>query len=230
MLSFYINNKKRSFVLHHYSLTPSHPWHGISPGENAPEMVYAFIEIVPSDPVKYEIDKQTGHMKVDRPQKFSNFCPSLYGFIPQTICRERVAEYAMQVTGRTGIEGDNDPIDICVLTERPINHGSVIVHARPIGGFRMFDGGEADDKIIATLESDGIYGGYQDISEVPVSIINRLKHYFLTYKEIPDPENRQDQKCVISHTYGAEEAKEVIRRSMLDYQELLQEMQKEKQL
>lgn len=211
--------------MHHFSLTPSHPWHGISPGEDAPNSVNAFIEIVPTDPVKYEIDKKTGHMKIDRPQKFSNFCPTLYGFIPQTICRKHVADYAMSVTGRKNIEGDNDPIDICVLTERPINHGSVIVHARPIGGFRMFDGGEADDKIIAVLESDYIYGHCTDISEAPAGIINRLKHYFLTYKQIPDPENSKTQECHISHVYGMEEAKEVIRRSIQDYKELLCEIQ-----
>jgi inorganic pyrophosphatase len=211
--------------LHHFSLTPSHPWHGISPGEDAPNHVNAFIEIVPTDTVKYEIDKKTGHMIVDRPQKFSNFCPSLYGFIPQTICRRHVADYAMSVTGRKNIEGDNDPVDICVLTERPINHGFVIVKALPIGGFRMFDGGEADDKIIAVLENDYVFGHCENISDVPAGIINRLKHYFLTYKQIPDPENAKGQECHISHVYGVEEAKEVIRRSILDYKELLAEIE-----
>ena len=204
-----------------FSLTLSHPWHGISPGKDAPNCVNAFIEIVPSDPVKYEIDKETGHLKVDRPQKFSNFCPTLYGFVPQTICRTHVAEYAMRVTGKTNVEGDDDAVDICVLTERPISHGSVIVRAIPIGGFRMFDGGEADDKIIAVLESDYVYGNFTNITDVPVGIVNRLKHYFLTYKQIPDPGNTHAHTCTISHTYGAEEAREVIRLAMKDYQEML---------
>ncbi len=204
-----------------FSLTLSHPWHGISPGPDAPDCVNAFIEIVPSDPVKYEIDKETGHLKVDRPQKFSNFCPSLYGFIPQTICRENVAEFAMQKSGRTNICGDDDAVDICVLTERPINHGAVIVRAIPIGGFRMFDGGEADDKIIAVLESDYVYGKIKTLTDVPSGIINRLKHYFLTYKQIPDPDNATVHTCVISHTYGADEAKEVIRLAIKDYQNMV---------
>ena len=123
-------------MVHHYSLTLAHPWHGIPAGENAPEVLNVFVEMVPTDTVKYEIDKYTGHMKLDRPQKFSNICPSLYGFVPQTICREEVAKFTMERTGERNIEGDNDPLDICVLTERPINHGSLIVSAIPIGGFR----------------------------------------------------------------------------------------------
>ncbi len=200
--------------MHQYCLTLAHPWHGLTPGENCPEVVNVFVEMVPTDTVKYEVDKESGHLKVDRPQKYSNFCPSLYGFIPQTLCATHVAEYAMAQTGRQGIEGDLDPIDICVLTERPINHGSVILHARPIGGFRLFDGGEADDKIIAILVKDPAYADYTDISQVPKGIIDRLRHYFVTYKQTPD---NHEPACLISHVYGAAEAKEVILRSIQDY-------------
>lgn len=203
-----------------HCLTLAHPWHGISPGDETPDIVTVFIEMVPTDTVKYEVDKESGHLKVDRPQKYSNLCPSLYGFIPQTLCKDHVAAYAMEKTGRVGIEGDNDPIDICVLSERPINHGSIVLHARPIGGFRLFDGGEADDKIIAILVKDPAYAGYMDISEVPQGIIDRLKHYFVTYKQTPDG---SEPTCLISHTYGAEEAKEVIRRSIKDYKEAFPE-------
>lgn len=202
-----------------YSLTLAHPWHGISPGENAPEFVNVFVEIVTTDTIKYEIDKVSGHMMVDRPQKFSNYCPAPYGFIPQTLCNHRVAEYTKLKTGKTEIEGDHDPIDICVLTERSINHGAVILKARPIGGFRLFDGGEADDKILAVLVNDPAYSGYKDISDVPQGIIDRLKHYFLTYKQSPNSDPAQEAKCVISHTYGREEAQEVIRLSLEDYKD-----------
>jgi len=123
----------------------SHPWHGINIGDKAPEQVTSFIEVIPSDTVKYEVDKTTGYLMIDRPQKFSNIVPALYGFIPQTICRDKVAEYCMEKTGREGIVGDDDPVDICVLTEREVTHGNIIVHAIPIGGFRMIDNGEADD-------------------------------------------------------------------------------------
>lgn len=95
-----------------------HPWHGISVGDEAPEKVTAFIEIVPTDPVKYELDKTTGYLKIDRPQKFSNVYPSLYGFIPQTFCAEENAAFCAAKTKRDGIIGDGDPLDICVLSRR----------------------------------------------------------------------------------------------------------------
>lgn len=193
----------------------SHPWHGIPIGDSAPDNVTAFIEVIPSDTVKYEVDKQSGYLKIDRPQKFSNIVPALYGFIPQTYCKHEVAQLCMDATGRTDIVGDDDPLDICVLTEREITHGNVIVNATPIGGFRMIDGGEADDKIIAVLTKDEVYGQWHDISELPESIVNRLRHYFLTYKQLPG----EPAKCEITHVYGRTEALEVIRRSQADYQQ-----------
>jgi inorganic pyrophosphatase len=204
--------------MHPRSLTTAHPWHGISTGDKAPDIVNVFVEVVPDDRVKYEIDKTSGHLKVDRPQKYSNLCPSLYGFIPQTLCADQVAAFAAEKTGKSDVKGDNDPMDICVLTERPINHGFVLLRARPIGGFRMFDGGEADDKIIAVLMNDPAYGAYHDISEVPVGIIDRLRHYFMTYKQIPDNLENTPQTCTITHVYDHNEAKEAIRRSISDYQ------------
>jgi inorganic pyrophosphatase len=192
----------------------SHPWHGIDIGEEAPKVVQTFIEVIPSDTVKYEIDKTSGYLKIDRPQKFSNIVPTLYGFIPQTYCKDKVAAYCMEKTGKKGIVGDDDPLDICVLTEREVTHGNIIVNAIPIGGFRMIDNGEADDKIIAVLKSDEVYGGWHDVSDLPERIIKRLQHYFLTYKQLPD----EEPKCEITHIYGRDEALEVIRRSQLDYE------------
>ena len=106
---------------------------------------------MPTDTVKYEMDKDTGILRMDRPQQYSNVCPSLYGFMPQTLCGDRVAALCMERTGRRGIVGDGDPMDICVLTEREIPHGDILVEAMPIGGLRMIDGDEADDKIVAVL-------------------------------------------------------------------------------
>lgn len=191
-----------------------HPWHGIPIGENCPGVVTAYIEMVPSDTVKYEIDKETGYRKVDRPQKFSNYLPALYGFVPQTYCDEQVRDYAEKMSGRKVEKGDGDPLDICVLTERNISNGDIILEAIPIGGFRMIDKGEADDKIIAVLKQDEIYGKLKDVTECPVTLIDRLKHYFLTYKNMPGQENKAVE---ITHTYGATEAHEVIRRSAEDY-------------
>jgi len=126
----------------------SHPWHGVNIGNNAPEIVTTFIEVVPTDTLKYEVDKETGYLKIDRPQKFSNIVPALYGFIPQTYCGKLVAELCNEKSGRGDVLGDGDPLDICVLTERNIMHGDILLQARPIGGFRMIDGNEADDKIM----------------------------------------------------------------------------------
>jgi inorganic pyrophosphatase len=192
----------------------SHPWHGINIGKDAPNVVMSFIEMTPSDSVKYEIDKESGFIKVDRPQKFSNIVPALYGFIPQTYCAEEVADFCRLKSGKTISKGDGDPLDICVLTERNITHGNIIVPAIPIGGFRMIDNNEADDKIIAILKGDQIYNKWHDILDCPESIINRLKHYFLTYKNIPGEEAA---KVEISQIYGRDEAIEVIKRSQKDY-------------
>lgn len=191
----------------------AHPWHGIKIGEKSPELINSFIEIIPSDAMKYEVDKASGYIMVDRPQKYSNHLPAMYGFVPQTICKEQVAEYCMEKTGKTGIEGDDDPLDICVLSEREVNRGSIIVEAIPIGGFRMIDGGEADDKIVAVVKGDQAYGNITDIKDAPEMVINRLKHFFLTYKDL----DGDSKEVEITHTYGREEALEVINRSYNDY-------------
>jgi len=191
-----------------------HPWHGISPGEHLPEVMQCFIEVVPSDTLKYEIDKVSGYLKVDRPQKYSNICPALYGFVPKTFCGDEVAAFSSERTGRT-LEGDGDPLDVCILTDRPIQHGNILVECIPIGGLRMIDHNEADDKILAVLKSDATYGAWTDITQVPASMLDRLRHYFLTYKQAPDSGS---SGCEISHVYGREDAHEVIRRSRNDYE------------
>lgn len=197
-------------------LFQAHPWHGVSPGPLSPDLVNAYIEIVPTDPVKYELDKNSGHLRVDRPQRFSSMCPTLYGFIPQTYCGREVAELVEQRTGLTGIEGDKDPMDICVLSEKSFAHGSFFLRARPIGGLRMIDGRQADDKIIAVLEDDLAYGGMLEIGDVPQGLVDRLKHYFLSYKQLPSDEPK---KVEITHVYDRTEALEAIRRSLRDYKE-----------
>ena len=192
----------------------AHPWHGVSAGTAAPAMVNAYIEIVPTDAVKYELDKASGHLRVDRPQRFSSMCPTLYGFIPQTYCGEQVAKLSGDRTGATNIEGDGDPMDICVLTEKTFAHGSFFLLAKPIGGLRMIDGSQADDKIIAILDSDLAYGHITEISECPAALIDRLKHYFLSYKQLPGDAPRRVE---IADVYGRAEALDVITRSMRDY-------------
>jgi inorganic pyrophosphatase len=197
-------------------LFQAHPWHGVTPGPRTPELVNAYIEIVPTDAVKYELDKWSGHLRVDRPQRFSSMCPTLYGFIPQTYCDREVAELCEQRTGRKGIEGDKDPMDICVLSEKTFTHGSFFLHARPIGGLRMIDGQQADEKIIAVLESDLAFGSIENIDEVPSGLVDRLRHYFLSYKQLPSDERKRVE---ITDVYGRLEALDVITRSLRDYEE-----------
>jgi len=193
----------------------AHPWHGVAPGDKAPETVSAYIEIVPTDAVKYELDKQSGHLRVDRPQRFSSMCPSLYGFIPQTFCGDHVADLCAERTGRTGIKGDADPMDICVLTEKTFAQGNFFVQANPIGGLRMIDGEQADDKIISVLQADLAYGHVKDIADCPNALVDRLKHYFLSYKQLPGEAPRRVE---IVDVYDRKEALDVITRSLSDYQ------------
>ena len=191
----------------------SHPWHGVDIGDNAPEIITCFIEMVPRDTVKYEVDKVTGYLKIDRPQKYSTSVPALYGFIPQTFSGEKVAEFCREKSGRDGIVGDLDPIDICVLTEKEISHGDILVKARPIGGFRMIDNNQADDKLIAVMNNDALYEDYRDVSDLPEKVVNRLRHYFLTYKDLPG----KTADVEITQVFSREEAMEVINRSVEDY-------------
>ncbi len=191
-----------------------HPWHGVSVGPDAPHIVTTYIEITPSDTVKYELDKESGILKVDRPQLYSNVVPALYGFVPRTYCGDQIAALCMAKSGLKGIRGDGDPLDILVLTEHRIEHGNILVQAKPIGGFRMIDKNEADDKIIAVLQQDGMYAHYEDLSQLPTGIIERLKHYFLTYKRSP---GGNQQPVEIPDVYGRSEAHDVIRAAMEDY-------------
>lgn len=193
----------------------SHPWHGVDIGPDAPETLTCFVEMVPTDTVKYEVDKESGYLIIDRPQKYSNVIPALYGFIPQTYSGKKVAEFCMEKTGKKDLKGDGDPIDICILTEKNISHGDILVKARPIGGFRMLDGNESDDKILSVLNNDAMYSGFDNITDLPESVVLRLKHYFLTYKDLPG--NERDVE--ITDLFDKEEAYEIIKRSMDDYHE-----------
>ena len=203
----------------------AHPWHGVTIGDDVPNEVKAYIEINSNDQIKYEIDKPSGHIMIDRPQKYSNIVPALYGFVPQTYCDKKVADFCMEKSGLTGIVGDRDPLDIIVLSERNIDRGNILVDCIPVGGFRMIDGGEADDKIIAVLKDDQAYGHIRNIEDVPSKVIDRVKHFFLTYKENPNDDG-SDKKVEITHTYGREEAFEVIKMSNEDYLDIYGDVNK----
>jgi inorganic pyrophosphatase len=195
-------------------LFQSHPWHGLGAGRQAPAVCTVYVELVPSDTVKYEVDKRSGFLKLDRPQRYSSVSPVPYGFIPRTLCGDNVAAFAAKASSRSGLKGDGDPLDICVLTERSINHGGVVVRARPIGGLRMFDGDEVDDKIIAVLESDPTYEGWTELVHCPAVLIDRIQHYFLTYKDMPGADHARVQLAGI---YDAATARQVVERAQVDY-------------
>jgi inorganic pyrophosphatase len=196
------------------NLNIAHPWHGIPSGNESSGVVNAYIEITSFDTVKYELDKDSGLLKIDRPQQFSNLCPALYGFIPRTYCGENIADFCEKKSGLNGMAGDGDPLDICVLSEKPITHNNIILQCIPIGGFRMIDNNEADDKIIAVLKGDLLYGHFTDISQIPEGICKRLFHYFLTYKLNPEDNSN---RVKITHIYNRQESVEVIELAKLDY-------------
>jgi inorganic pyrophosphatase len=173
-------------------------------------MVTAYIEITPFDVVKYEVDKPTGYLKVDRPQMTSSSPPTLYGFIPQTYAGDRVRDLCPGATS-----GDGDPLDVCVISERPIDRADILLTARVVGGLQMVDHGEADDKLIAVLAKDPIWGDVQDLVELPAALVNRLVHYFETYKLT----SGEASPVNIQRRYGREHAFRVIEASMQDYLE-----------
>jgi len=112
-----------------YNAFRPHPWHGLSVGQAPPSLLRAFIEITPSDSMKYEIDKLSGYMRLDRPQRSSSLSPTPYGFVPRTYCGAHVAALSP-----TSVKGDEDPLDICVIAEQPVDRGEVLLDARVVGG------------------------------------------------------------------------------------------------
>lgn len=187
-----------------------HPWHGLAAGPDPPRVVHAYIEITPFDLVKYEVDKATGYLRVDRPQRTSSQPPTLYGFIPRTYCGRRVGELTPSAHA-----GDGDPLDVCVVSERPINRAEVILSARVVGGLQAVDGGEADDKIIAVLQSDNFWGAAEDLGDLPPVLVERLSHYFSTYKMVPG----EPSKMRVERAYDRDHACQVVAAAMADYAE-----------
>ena len=188
-----------------------HPWHGLEVGPKPPYIVHAYIEITPFDLVKYEIDKVTGYMRVDRPQRTSSQPPTLYGFIPRTYCGRRVHALSPEAE-----RGDDDPLDICVISERPLARAEVILNARVVGGLQALDGGEADDKIIAVLDNDEFWKSVEDISQVPDILVERLQHYFSTYKMTSGGISQMSIKKI----FDRECALQVVTAAIEDYNEV----------
>ena len=141
------------------------PWHDVSPGENTPEFVNGIIEIPKGTRAKYELDKESGLLRLDRVLFSSVYYPANYGFIPKSYC------------------DDKDPLDILIISQIDIVP-MCIVPAKVIGVMRMLDGGEADDKIISVAAGDPSVNHFNDISELPLHFKSELKNFFEDYKKL----------------------------------------------
>ena len=146
-------------------ITVSHPWHGLSYGEAAPRIVNAVIEIPQGSRAKYEIDKESGLLKLDRVIYSSFYYPCNYGFIPQTY------------------GDDKDPLDILVITTLPVQ-ALCLMEAKVVGVMQMIDSGDADDKIIAVAAKDPGVNHYNNIEELPKHFFLELRNFFEEYKKL----------------------------------------------
>jgi len=174
----------------------NNPWHSVSLGNNSPEIVNGIIEIPKGNRAKYELDKDSGLLKLDRVLYSSIFYPANYGFIPKTYC------------------DDKDPLDILVLSQVTIVP-MCIVSSKVIGVMRMLDGGEHDDKIIAVAENDMSVNHFKDISELPPHFIKELRSFFEDYKKL------EHKTVEVTDFQNAITAKEIVQQSITDYQKLI---------
>ena len=171
------------------------PWHDVKIGPEAPEVVNCIIEIPKNTRAKYELDKDTGLLKLDRVLYSSIYYPANYGFIPQTYC------------------DDDDPLDIVVLSQISI-HPMCILSAKVIGVMRMLDGGEMDDKIIAVAQNDMSVNHIDDVSELPRHFFRELQNFFEDYKKL------ENKTVKVENFQKKETAIEVVKQSIIDYQRI----------
>ena len=193
-----------------------HPWHDSYVDDALVEAAFPVIIEVPKGAKnKYELDKETGLLRLDRVLYSAVHYPADYGFIPRTYCGANIAALCPGAQ-----RGDGDPLDVCVLSERPITRAEIIVPARVVGGLQLLDRGEADDKIIAVLEGDFVWGNATELADLPPIMVERLQHYFNTYKLVPGAK----PQISVQSTYGAEHAARVVQAALADYRSLLAEL------
>lgn len=170
----------------------SNPWHSVSIGEDAPETVNGIIEIPKGSRAKYELDKDSGLLRLDRVLYSAMYYPANYGFIPKTYC------------------DDKDPLDILILSQIELVP-RCIVPAKVIGVMRMLDNGEADDKIIAVAAHDMSVNHINDISELPPHFKRELQNFFEDYKKL------EHKEVIVEEFENRETAIEIVKKGLIDY-------------
>ncbi len=175
-----------------------HPWHEVSPGADVPDIVNGVIEIPKGSRAKYELDKDSGMLILDRVLYSSMYYPANYGFIPQTYC------------------DDKDPLDILILTQIDVVP-LCLVPAKIIGVMQMLDQGEADDKIIAVADKDMSVNHYQDITELPAHFFKEIKNFFEDYKKL------EHKTSVVEEFQGREAAQKILLKAFDDYKKYFPE-------
>lgn len=170
------------------------PWHSVSVGDDAPNVVNAVIEIPVGSRAKYELDKDSGMLLLDRVLYSSVYYPANYGFIPQTY------------------GDDKDPLDIVVVCSMPIQ-SLCLVEAKIIGVMGMIDGGEADDKIIAVAKNDMSVSHIEDVKDLPPHFLKELKSFFEDYKKL------ENKEVSVDEFQGKEEAIKILEKAIVDYKE-----------
>ena len=173
-----------------------HPWHGLDP-QVQDYRLRVYIENVPYDEVKYEVDQDSGLLKIDQPLQTSSLPPYAYGFIPRTLCGSRVA----RLTNRK--RGDKAPLDVFVLSERSLRTPGVIADVRLVGGIRVRDENLVDDKLLTILASDAALSGIDDIDALPIYMVERISHFLsesslLGSCQIGDPFDRTRARGLLS--------------------------------
>ncbi len=176
----------------------AHPWHDVSPGNDAPAIVNGIIEIPRNSRAKYELDKDSGMLILDRVLYSSINYPANYGFIPKTFC------------------DDGDPLDILVISQIEIVP-MCIVEAKVIGAMQMIDGGEMDDKIIAVAANDMSVNHINDISELPAHHLKELRSFFEDYKKL------ENKTVVVEDFQNREEALRIVEQSFVDYEKMIKQ-------
>jgi len=180
----------------------AHPWHGVDPTSGRDGLL-VFIENTPLAVMKYEVDEATGLLKVDHPQDTAALPPAAYGFVPRTLCGARVA----QLNAR--LRGDRAALDVYVLSERRLEVPGVLAEVRVIGGIPVKDETFVDDKLIAVLYRDAVFGHMQDVSEVPVYAMDRICHFLA--------QESAAGSCEVGDPFGQERAATLLQAGLDDY-------------